>query len=1018
MPPAIPAIIATASAVGVAGGVAAFGFAGLAGWAAAGAFFATNVALGLVAQALSPKPKSLGAVTAQLQDNTQTVREAVGSRKLVYGRTRVGGNIVYLESTGDDNKYLHMVVALASHEVDGLEEVYFDDTLVYNTSGYQDNWGDHARIIFHDGSQTTADSTLVSESSHWTSSHVLNDIAYLYVRLTYDRDQYANGIPNITAKIRGRKVYDPRTGTTAWSQNPALCIRDYMKDSKYGMGVTDSELNEASWIAAANLCEENVDLVGGGSQDRYTLDGVVNTANSRKQIIEDLLTSMAGSIVFSGGEFYLQGAAYRIPTTTLDESVIIDNITVQTRHSKREIFNGVKGVFASADDNYIASDYPAVISSEYAIEDGAPVYLDVNLPFTTDSARAQRIAKLSLLRSRQQITCSVRCNLSAITLKAGDTVMINNERFGWSSKVFEVVNYSFEAGNNGTLGILLNLVETSAAVYDWTTADEVEYVAGQPTTLASPFYVVPPSDVTVTPTTYIHDDGTARPALDISFTNNDAFATQFEIQYSKDGGTFSSFITNEENYRLEDVTVGASYTIKVRAINRLGARSDFSDGSVSATGDTTAPALPASITATGAIRSVVLDWTNPTDADFDIVNVYASQTNDSETATLITSIRGDNFTHGGIGIDETWYYWLSAEDRTGNESGLTGGVSATTRAVDTVDLSTAVSDSITIAQQYGINPVDTIVGLTGDQDDQMVFNRADNSIYRWDETASAWTNTLYTDVADGYITTNMLGANSVVASKISVTDLSAISADVGTITAGTLSNTAGNVQLDLDNARFIMEDASSVERLRIGNDGSGNYIVKVSDGTNSTALTPKLGSIIASGTININRSNSYNADGTIGEVISLGDTYDFNDLDVIISLKGYRPANWVHRWFYGTSEPDNGIYSMYRTLIGPSSTYTYYTANGTDATTGRDKYSVYTGYQGTWGSGTAMKNSMIMYDAPFAYWDKGTQTSSDEVFITAYNRIRVLNATDPVWVYDIINTMTIEYAVIAKNYQG
>ena len=57
--------------------------------------------------------------------------------------------------------------------------------------------------------------------------------------------------------MRGKKVFDPRTGLTSFSSNPALCIRDYLL-SDYGLGAALDEIDEASFIAAANLCDEPV----------------------------------------------------------------------------------------------------------------------------------------------------------------------------------------------------------------------------------------------------------------------------------------------------------------------------------------------------------------------------------------------------------------------------------------------------------------------------------------------------------------------------------------------------------------------------------------------------------------------------------------------------------------------------------------------------------------------------------------------------------------------------------------
>ena len=583
-----------------------------------GALFVQNLALGLVSKALAPKPPK-----PQRRDNTVTAREPVASRKVVYGRTRVGGTIVYLESTGNDNKYLHLIVAVAGHEIDAFEKVYFDDKLVWDGDTYQDGWDTYARLNFHEGEDSqTADSDLVSESSHWTSSHRLRGVAYIYARLEYNQDRFSNGIPNITTVVRGKKVFDPRSSTTAFSSNPALCVRDFLLDDNYGLGVSTDELNAASINSAANLCEESV-VTTSGFQDRYTLDGVVDTASTPKDNLEGMLTSCAGSLVYSGGEFFMFVSAYKTPTITLDESIVTGSISVQTKKSRRELFNAVKGIFSSEDDNYVLTDYPAIESSTYQTEDGDEIYLDVDLPYTTNPIRAERIAKLSLLRTRQQITATIPCNLSALRLKAGDTVMISNTRFGWSSKVFEIINLRLSADDSGALGVELQVIETDSAVYDWTTGDEIDFVAGQATTLASPTSVAAPSNVSLTQGSVVQSDNTTRPTLTATWTNNDAFASEFEVKYGIVGETQQTLVTRNEFFEIPNVDTGKLYQFQVRAINRLGARSIY------------APIPP--VTNTGGAGS--LSGTQIISATIDTPQVASNAITDvlSSTASAVTS---------------------------------------------------------------------------------------------------------------------------------------------------------------------------------------------------------------------------------------------------------------------------------------------------------------------------------------------------------------------------------------------
>ena len=61
-----------------------------------------------------------------------------------------------------------------------------------------------------------------------------------------------------TADVQGKKVYDPRSGITAYSNNPWLCIRDYLTDTRYGCRVPAAMIDDASFISEANYAEQRV----------------------------------------------------------------------------------------------------------------------------------------------------------------------------------------------------------------------------------------------------------------------------------------------------------------------------------------------------------------------------------------------------------------------------------------------------------------------------------------------------------------------------------------------------------------------------------------------------------------------------------------------------------------------------------------------------------------------------------------------------------------------------------------
>lgn len=103
----------------------------------------------------------------------------------------------------------------------------------------------------------TAHAELVAENVGWTANHRLRGRANVYAKLGFYQDRWPTGIPVIKAEVLGRLAYDPRTALTAWSENSSVCIRDYLAAS-FGVDATSGEINEASFIAAANTCDEYV----------------------------------------------------------------------------------------------------------------------------------------------------------------------------------------------------------------------------------------------------------------------------------------------------------------------------------------------------------------------------------------------------------------------------------------------------------------------------------------------------------------------------------------------------------------------------------------------------------------------------------------------------------------------------------------------------------------------------------------------------------------------------------------
>jgi len=781
--------------------------------------FAVNFALGAALKALTPKP-SVGGIGGSNRGYQTTAIGTALDHQIIYGKVRVGGARIYDEATGSTNEYLHRIIAFAGHEIQSFDEIYINDELAtLDGSGNvtsPSKYNGKVRIKLHLGSpDQAADSSLVSESAHWTSEHRLRGIAYMYIRLQFDADVFPNGIPEITTTISGKKVYDPRTSTTAWSDNPALCLRDYLTSS-YGIAEDTVNIDDALVIAAANVCDQTNTIAG---TTRYTCNGAFTTASTPYDMINALLTSMDGSLWYAQGSWRMKPAYWTAPVLDLNEDDLRSSVSVSTRHSRRNNFNTVKGTFRGEESNWQTTDYPQVTNAAFVAADGGQESVaDVDLPFTDNYIEARRIGRISLERNRQQLTVNASFGLKTLQVQVGDNIRLTNSRFGWDNKEFEVVAWNFGLTDGLDLQTQMTLRETAESVYD-EVDDGVVYERDN-TTLPDPFDGLAITNLSVGGGGRTQSDGTFVSSAILSWDAVDnAFVSHYEVEWKPTAdSSYSSTTTVGNSIELSPIIDAVEYTFRVRAITVLGNGGVISSIVYTVSGDTTAPNAPTNLSAEAGYKYITVNFDLPTAADFNRVEVYEGTSSNFGTAVSIGFTSGNTFVRTGLGNAETRYYWIRSQDYSDNNSAFVGPVNATTFLVEEADLTQSLIDTINAA---GVDAVNSLPA-TGDFDGQIVFLLTDNTLYRWDETGSAWSNELYTDIQDNSVTTDKLVASAVVASKIAagavtadklnVSELSAITAQIGTF-----SSAATGARLLLQDDKIIVYDASNVIRVKIGN---------------------------------------------------------------------------------------------------------------------------------------------------------------------------------------------------------
>lgn len=544
--------------------VGAFATALISGATLATAFLLAAVSGVLAGVSMALAPKGMGSAGAR-QPINRPMRQATPPREIVYGNVRKSGALAGFFST-QKNKYLHMVIMLASHEIDGVDEYIINeesitpDMLSADGTVTSGKFANLIRLRLHKGTDyQTADTALVAEVSEWKNDHRLRGVAYVYVRVKWDQNLFYTGIPSVSAWVRGKKLYDPRTETTIWTSNVPLIIRDYMTNPDTILQTDFIDIDDAYLSDSADISDEfvstpiqnqavtaintttniltlnpknglmyfqngdrlhvssstmpdglavdtdyyaiviqnqgnprvqlastlenaiarvaiNITSAGESvtlhknAEPRYHGGGIIVVGQPANDDLEHLLSGCCGNLVNAGGKWLIRAGAYEEPSITLGEGDLIGAIEVQTKVSRSERMNTVSGRMWSPIVGGHEMTYPDATRSEYVDQDGQILRRDLPLPFTQRPMTAQRIARITLDRSRMDISFKATFSLSAFTLKAGDNFKFTFPLYGWDEKVFEVQEWRMVYTEQG-IACAVEARENGQDVYEFEASD-------------------------------------------------------------------------------------------------------------------------------------------------------------------------------------------------------------------------------------------------------------------------------------------------------------------------------------------------------------------------------------------------------------------------------------------------------------------------------------------------------------------------------------------------------------------
>ena len=594
--------------------------------------FIASAVLSFAYKKLAGKPKQpdFNSFTNEAIARKSLIRSPVASRSIVYGTVRKSGAIVHAE-TLNDNKDLYLVIALCGHEVNSIGSVFFNDTEI--TTGQLDGSGNvnagtfngKAQIIKHLGAtDQTVDTVLDSASSVWTSNHRLRGVAYLMVKLTYDADVYPNGIPNISANVEGKKILNVSTSATAYSNNPANVIYNYLTSSE-GLGASANEIDLASFQQARSDCDDSIS-VSGGTQNRYTCNGVIELNRKPVEAIEDLVSSCAGTLTYQQGKFKLKVGKATSSTRTLTDDDLAGELKIVTRPKRSQLYNKVKGTFVDATTNYSIKEFNTQESSAFQTSDGETIVNEIELPFTTDPVEAQRLALIVLKQSRQMMILDLMLKPEHLDFGVGDVFGLTSSKLGFTNKKFYILTYTL----NADLSVSIVAQEYADSVYDFdASSEQVTLATASAINLPSSTTVTAPSSITTSDNMVASNDGIVSVELTATITEpSEAFIGQYELEYKR--STDSTFIfagrSSNNVFVIGNVEDNVTYNLRAKIINTVGVSSSYVTANHLVIGKTTPPNDIENFRAEPNGNQLVLSWDAPTDLDLSHITINYANT--------------------------------------------------------------------------------------------------------------------------------------------------------------------------------------------------------------------------------------------------------------------------------------------------------------------------------------------------------------------------------------------------------
>ena len=401
---------------------------------------------------------------------------------------------------GEKNEFLNVQYALCQDGIEGTQFVRVND-LDYNDPDQKFN---HQIRTYNDGG--VSDNIAVANGA--PSTNIFTGCANASATFKLDRDdpQY-NGVPTMEFLVKGRKVraVELNTGVYSlatsyvYSNNPALCLLDYLLNADFGRGLSVDEVDLESFYNSAAVCNTTVSTgraisgaVNGGVGTRniplYECNVTLDPSKTIRDNILEIMSTMAlAELTWASEGKYKLLVEY--PTSTVeqdalvnanhyftDDDIVRDKISMSWP-SASERLNQITVSFLNEHEDFKSDAITWPVSnstahSTYLTEDNQKPFVgSTSLVGVTDPYHAKASAEQLVRESRSTSSLVVTLSKKALSLEPGDFINITSVVGNISDEVFRV--QSIEVGSDFTVNVICSSFDYETLA--WNVNDDIAY---------------------------------------------------------------------------------------------------------------------------------------------------------------------------------------------------------------------------------------------------------------------------------------------------------------------------------------------------------------------------------------------------------------------------------------------------------------------------------------------------------------------------------------------------------------